>query len=439
MSDRYTHLDLFAGAGGATLGSELAGFDTITAVDKEKQPLQTINENLSVTPKHHDLTDVDLSRLPQTDFDYVHGSPPCKGFSTANDNRNIDDPRNNLVFDFIEWVSRLQPKVVTMENVTGMLSITNHFMDKVNAEFRNAGYQLKWRTLNAADYGVPQTRRRVITVAIREDLPTPERWFPKPTHAETETRTLTGDTLHEWVTVQEAIGDLPPAGVVDGHTAQGITSSALRRGGDEPSHAIGAESSNYIDKLTDQLNEAHQMNGRRPLQDSGEPSNTIRASTPPLMFYNHKAQNHSNESMEKMAKVEHGSHNSTVMQRVEKDSPSDVIITKDAPIHYDTIFNHNPRESTEDDPMSWEFEEPSETLTADARLPDKKRAPGTQSSHWEGARRLTVRETARLQSFPDWYVFTGTKTEQYAQVGNAVPPLLQYHIASHLKDYLDTL
>jgi len=362
------HVDLFCGAGGAGCGAEMAGWDTVCGVDQDEQALKTYNENLASEPIKHDLSDVDPSVLPieALDASWYHGSPPCKGFSTANDDRDIDDPRNSLVFDFLSWVEKIQPKIVTMENVTGMTNITDHFMDKVEGAFRDANYQVKWRVLNAADYGVPQTRRRVITMGVRKDLPTPKPWYPQPTHAETPTQTLTGETLEEWVTVQEAIGDLPPCGDVDVHTAQGVTSSARARTGGEPSHSIGAESSNYI---------------------------------------NHVPPDHDDDVMERLA----------------------------------TVPNHEPRDSTDEEPMSWENAEPSETLGCDARLPDKKRAPGDKSTHWEGARRLTVRECARLQSFPDWFVFTGTKTSQYSQVGNAVPPLLQYHIADHIMGLLDEM
>jgi site-specific DNA-cytosine methylase len=109
MSNK-THLDLFCGAGGAALGSHLAGLDSVAGIDIETQPLQTLNENLPVEPIRHDLSEVDTSILPHTDFVYVHGSPPCKGFSTANDERDIDDPRNSLVFDFVSWVDELQQR-----------------------------------------------------------------------------------------------------------------------------------------------------------------------------------------------------------------------------------------------------------------------------------------------------------------------------------------
>jgi len=127
------------------------------------------------------------------------------------------------------------------------------------------------------------------------------------------------------------------------------------------------------------------------------------------------------------------------MSRVAADEPSNTIVAGKAapPAHYRTepIPNHEPRESTDDEPHDWEADEPSETIT-DARLPDKDRAPGSKSSRFSGARRLTVRECARLQSFPDWFIFQGNKTSQYQQVGNAVPPLLQYHVAAHLSDIL---
>ena len=409
-TDRPTAVDLFCGAGGASCGIEAAGFELAAAVDHNSDALDTHAKNLGGYTVAHDLSDVDLSVLPERarSPDYVHGSPPCKGFSTANDSRSVDDPRNSLVFDFLGWVEELAPDVVTMENVTGMTNITDHFMDTVEAAFRDAGYAVKWRTLNAADYGVPQTRRRVITVGIRDDLDVPARWFPRPTHAETATTTLDRRQLDGWVTVQEAIGDL--AGEVREHRPQGdnnATTHAVWRVGDTPAHTL-----------------------------KGQGSHTLRADGG--LVQNHTPQDHGEQARERFRAILRGDKDANGLSGRVADlgSPSPTITADEgAAVPPIRPPNHEPRDATNADPMSWEHEEPSETIT-DARLPVKKRAPGAKSSQFDGARRLTVRECARLQSFPDWFVFCGSKTGQYAQVGNAVPPLLQSHIAEHLRRVL---
>lgn len=392
----YHVLDLFCGAGGASCGIDMAEFDVVAAVDTDTDALDIHAANLPGYTIRHDLSDVDPSILPERAQSpaYVHGSPPCKGFSTANDDRDADDPRNSLVFDFVEWVGELQPAVVTMENVTGMTNITDHFMDRVCGAFREVGYRVKWRVLNAADYGVPQTRKRVITVGIREDVDPPSRWVPRPTHAETATTTLDGRELNEWVTVEEAIGDL--GGRIESHRPQranGGTAGSMWRDASEPAQTVKGQGSHVA------------------RSDGGGVAN-------------HVTQDHSDEVRERLAEAESGVAPHPAYAKPDWDQA--------APILPDGVPNHDPREATDNDPHEWESEEPAETLT-DARLPDKGRAPGAKSSQFDGARRLTVRECARLQSFPDWFVFGGSKTSQYAQVGNAVPPLLQYHIARHLK------
>ena len=402
MSDRPTAVDLFCGAGGASLGIERAGYKLAATVDQNTTALDTHAENLGGYTVAHDLADVDLSVLPKRAQSpaYVHGSPPCKGFSTANDDRSADDPRNSLVFNFLNWVAELRPDVVTMENVTGMTNITDHFMDRLEGAFRDAGYAVKWRILNAADYGVPQTRRRVITVGVRDDLEPPSRWFPRPTHAETPTTTLDGRELAEWVTVEEAIGDL--AGRVTEHRPQGSnngTTGAVWRSGDEPAHTMKGLGSATI----------RSDGGLSELPPQHDDPN-----------FDHWTATYDY---------------SIASQETEHDKPTPTIAAESAslPYHYLHKPTHEPRESTDGEPFDWESEEPGETLSTDARLPNKNRAPGAKSSMWDGARRLTVRECARLQSFPDWFVFRGSKTSQYAQVGNAVPPRLQYHIANHLR------
>jgi DNA (cytosine-5)-methyltransferase 1 len=372
-----TAVDLFCGAGGASLGLHQAGFDVRAAVDTDETALQTHHENLSAEPVFHDLADVHPTALPGDARDpaFVHGSPPCQGFSSAGSARSEDDDRSQLVWSFLEWVDALQPRAVTMENVVGMKHVSSTLMDRIQGAFREAGYATKWRVLNAADYGVPQTRKRIFVVGVRDDQPTPSRWFPKPTHAETPTTTLDGRELRAWTTVRDAIGDLATKN-------HGVTSEARQRASDEPAGTVGASSEMYTDGgvavLTDQVNEAHQEAGRRPVRTVDEPASTVRTGTPPK------------------------------------------------------LMNHDPGENRA---LGGAADQPSVTVTSRSQLQERN-VGGQLPMNARDVRRLTVREMARLQSFPDTHVFVGTKTEQYAQVGNAVPPLLMYRLARHVRDGL---
>jgi len=254
---------------------------------------------------------------------------------------------------------------------------------------------VKWRTLNAADYGVPQTRKRVITVAIREDQPVPSQWYPSPTHAETATTTLAGESLEEWVTVQDAIGDLPGLE----HTPAGVEGQGSWRDGDEPAHSV-----------------------------TGAGNHVVRAT-------NHVAQEHTEQAKERFRGILSGEiEGKGLSGRVaDLDDPSPTITADEgAAVPPIKPPNHEPPHSDEACAKEADQEpsEPGKTVVAARNESRYVNSDG-------GPRRLTVRECARLQSFPDWFVFTGTKTDQYAQVGNAVPPLLQYHVASHLRDLLE--
>jgi len=421
MSETPIAVDLFCGAGGASCGIDDAGFEIVAAVDQNADALNTHADNLPGYTVSHDLSDVDPSVLPDRaqSPDYLHGSPPCKGFSTANEDRDIDDPRNSLVFDFVDWAAALEPAVVTMENVTGMTNIGTGFMGRVKNAFRDAGYGVSWRTLNAADYGVPQTRKRVITVGVRADLDAPDRWFPRPTHAETATTTLDGRELREWVTVQEAIGDL--AGEVREHRPQGdnnATSHAVWRGGASPAHTLKGQGSHALRgdggfALTDQINEAHQKAGRRPMGTSDEPANTIRAGTPPLKI---------------------PPQHDDPIPTITADEGAAVAPIRPPNHEHNTTERERRRagKGGKFDPELLDWNNPSITIRAGGG--DDGRGQNKPCVEDGEVRRLTVRECARIQSFPDWFVFRGSKTSQYAQVGNAVPPLLQSHIAAHLRE-----
>lgn len=346
-------VDLFCGGGGASCGMVMGGASLLAGLDQNPVAMETHAHNLPGEHRCCDLRTVDTDLLPPLEVDWVHGSPPCQGFTSAKGERSVSDTRNQLVWSFIDWCAEIQSPIVTMENVTGMGTISETWMDEVSAAFREAGYEARWKELNAADYGVPQTRKRIFVVAMHEDGPTPQRWFPRPTHAETATTTLDGRRLKPWRSVRDAIGDLQ---------------------GDIPEGAA----------LTSQQNENHQKAGCRPMHSVEEPARNIRCGTTPQV-------------------------------EIETDGEEA------------GLPNHDP---PEDQSLGPTADQPSVTITSRNQLQARNQG-GQLPMNARDVRRLTVREAARLQSFPDWFVFKGTKTEQLKQVGNAVPPRLQKHFAEH--------
>ena len=205
-----TVLDLFCGGGGLSEGFLQAGYDVAVGVDVSEDFLATYSHN------HDDASAIraDLSQVGPEEFfdthpvdpdtiDVVIGGPPCKGFSIAG-HRDPDDERNYLVGSFIDYVAFVQPDAFVMENVPGITSMEGgDTLRSILEGFRQAGYEKPaYETLNAADYGVPQSRRRVIFQGRRDgSLPT----YPDRTHGPAEQTTLTGNRLKPHVTVAEAL------------------------------------------------------------------------------------------------------------------------------------------------------------------------------------------------------------------------------------------
>lgn len=163
-------VDLFCGAGGLSLGFTQEGFMTALANDIEPCCVDTYAHNHPETPRDHvvlgdirEVVDHLEELLKDKDIDIVVGGPPCQGFSMANRQRLIDDPRNHLYKNYVEVVRRVQPKFFVMENVKGMLSVA----DQVKEDFRGIGYEVECHILNAKDYGVPQNRERLIYIGNR--------------------------------------------------------------------------------------------------------------------------------------------------------------------------------------------------------------------------------------------------------------------------------
>ena len=346
-------IDLFAGCGGLSKGFMDAGYHIIVGVDNDQAALKTFTLNhpgavaMNADLSKQETFDEILRVAGDRSIDVIIAGPPCQGFSLTGP-RNFDDKRNQLYLAVFEMVKQYNPKGFIIENVPGMATLYN---GEIHAEiikrFRALGYNVESKILCAADYGVPQMRRRLIFMGIREDLGQPH--FPEPVV----------DKEH-YVTCREAISDLPPR----------VTE-------------LGTEIDEYImDPVSDYQKK---MRGNM------------------TVLHNHVATNHTQMVKDTIALVPQGGNY--------KDLPPGVGESRK--------FNE-----------AWtryHGDKPSRTIDTGHR----------NHFHYEHNRVPTIRENARLQSFPDDFVFLGTRTQQNRQVGNAVPPLLGYHLALALKKAIE--
>lgn len=217
-----TFVDVFSGAGGLSLGLRWAGHELIAAADHDSSAIETLNASHGVDAGSVvDLSNADeqsrwvrhiRDRLGRRHLDTLVGGPPCQGFSTAGFGR-ASDPRNQLVYSFIDLVSALLPSKVIMENVVAlMFKGRRGVLDDIRAMLHSLGYETEWAILHAEGYGVPQLRRRLFVIATRGE---PIRW-PRPTHRIIPPAHLTlqphvgaSNDAAPTVTVRDAIGDLP--------------------------------------------------------------------------------------------------------------------------------------------------------------------------------------------------------------------------------------
>lgn len=396
-----TVVDLFAGAGGFSLGFELAGFSVPVALEMDKWACDTLHHNHpQTTVLQADIRDYTspatiLQSCPQAP-DVVIGGPPCQGFSIAGPaQKDPLDPRNSLFTYFAQWVCVLQPSVFVMENVVGLLSRKNahgeRVLDIIRRTFVELGYCVEIWRLNAAEYGVPQTRERIFIVGHHSTVPLGE---PRPTHALrraniSDVQLAFEDMLVDLappITVWDAISDLPEL-------------------------------------------EAGQGDEDQPY--SHEPENAFQAFArgASTRLYNHVAMHHTRRLVERFKHIQPGM------------SSSDVAET------------HGPRRRNGNGELSSKSYDQTNRRLHPSR-PSHTIAASFYANfiHPYQHRNLTAREGARLQSFPDRYRFMGKKTVvshkllhreqrfgethlcQYNQIGNAVPPLLARAVACHVKE-----
>lgn len=195
-------VSLFSGAGGLDYGFHMAGHEVIWANDLYEDAVETYRKNMGNHIVCEDISKIDAKNIP--DCDIVIGGFPCQGFSVANMKRHVDDERNALYKQLIRVIAEKKPKFFLAENVKGLTNLGKGEVFKmIIKDFENLGYCVKYKVLNAADYGVPQTRQRVFIVGVRNDV----KWeyeFPAPTHDKNE-----ANGLAKWVSVSEALEDIP--------------------------------------------------------------------------------------------------------------------------------------------------------------------------------------------------------------------------------------
>ena len=366
--------DLFCGAGGLSLGFCQEGYSISFANDIEKCCIETYRFNHPEVPDEHiilgDINTVldDFKKNSRFEkIDVVIGGPPCQGFSMANRQRLIDDPRNKLYKSYVRAVSIANPRFFVMENVKGMLSAA----EQVIEDFNKIGYNVECRVLNAKDYGVPQNRERLIFIGSCQN-----------------------DDIGQIFSEIESAGKAAKA-----HSLKDALEGLKPLKASNKKNSTESESSGSgrsIDKASGITNEYIELiNQGRKCQ----------------VVYNHKARYNNSRDIEIFGRLNQG-------DRSDDPKIADIMPYKSrSHIFKDKYFK-------------LEEDKPCKTITAHMKYDCNMYIHPTQ------ARGLTPREAARVQSYPDDYVFLGAYTKTYMQIGNSVPPLLGRAIAKVIKKHL---
>lgn len=364
-----TAIDLFCGAGGLSAGLEMAGFRVLAGVDL----FEAAGRTFEATHPHakfickpiEDVTIEELKSITGLEtgqLTVLAGGPPCQAYSVYNHQRGMHDSRANLFRQYLRVVEGLKPEWIVMENVAGIYSIGGgEAVRAIKSELGALGYAVEEKILKAEDYGVPQERRRVVFIGNRVGATIRH---PEPTHGQ-------GQGLSPFVTIRDAIGDLP--------TIQ-----------------------------------------------NGEDLGDLPYKSDPVCDFQKYARGHV-EMVSNHAAPKLGSSNLKRLEHIPqggswRDIPHDLL---PAGMKRAKRSDHTKRYGR----MTWDGLSCTVLTKCDI--------------HWgayihpEQDRAISVREAARLQAFPDWFIFTGSKTDQYIQVGNAVPPLLGKAIGQTVKDIIE--
>ncbi len=197
-------VSIFSGAGGLDLGFIKAGHEIIWANDNFQDAVKTYRKNIGNHIVCEDISNILSDEIP--DHDILIGGFPCQGFSVANAKRGEHDERNKLYLELLRILIDKQPRFFLAENVKGIMSLKQgKIFEMIISDFEDAGYKVKHKVLNAADYGVPQKRERVIILGVRIDMDF-NLEYPEPTHIENLTQF---DDKKKWVSIGTALKNIP--------------------------------------------------------------------------------------------------------------------------------------------------------------------------------------------------------------------------------------
>lgn len=372
--ENSTFVDLFAGCGGLSLGMEQAGFRPVFANEIWEAAAETYRRNRKMSENEVFVGDIKylvehLSDFPiPKDVTLVCGGPPCQGFSMANRQRVIDDPRNHLYKSYLEFLSKVRPLCFVMENVRGMASRIDEILDNFQMMLGN-DYSLSYALLNAVDYGVPQNRVRFILIGNRIGVDASSIF------ADIKSNTVRGYVL------RDAIDGLPELG----HKGE-------RGKAEEDSDEVGYFERTFIYPHTDFYTF---INGNREI----------------TKLYNHKNRYNNPRDIEIYTRLPQGGNSL-------HPSIADIMpYSRRNGIFKDKYFK------LEEDKVC-------KTITSHMRF------DCNMYIHPWYARGLTAREAARIQTFPDDFIFYGSQNSWYGQVGNAVPVKLAYSIGKEIIKHL---